>query len=464
MKTWTGPIRRLISAAAAVVVVAAPVHGQPPDARMAHVDAWLHAVSNHEPGTADDYTAGLGEWTPSEIRSLWIDTNVLAQLMRNPRLTNFNIGADGPRPSQAIRYTASQLSRLRILACAAAGIVLTHSLCTELKAASELDSDLRRLSERVMAERLHGEDGFVLRRGALLHTDIAMFVSPAAEPLNAATPLGPQRVRMRTMDGLQVDMSQVAAHWELARMLLDALKTPGRDEMVRRWYRATAAWMESSEDHDTDHLNRARTVFPHDPDLLFLSACQHEAYASAEIQSSLRAAAIPTGVRIDVGSDRAELRQAEGLFRQALAANPAMPEAHLRLGRVLSLLDRRGDAIPELRAAIATTDEDLLQYYGQLFLGAAEDALGHFEAARDAFMAAQLLFVDAQSPRLALSALARRRGDRAGALRELQQVLAAPADMDAVDDPWWTYYSACGRNADDLLEELRKPFLREVTP
>ncbi len=30
------------------------------------------------------------------------------------------------------------------------------------------------------------------------------------------------------------------------------------------------------------------------------------------------------------------------------------------------------------------------------------------------------------------------------------------------DDPWWTYYKSQARNADDLLEELWRPFLSEA--
>jgi hypothetical protein len=58
-----------------------------------------------------------------------------------------------------------------------------------------------------------------------------------------------------------------------------------------------------------------------------------------------------------------------------------------------------------------------------------------------------------------LSALARRRGDRAGALAEIRRVFELPASPPARDDPWWTYHAAQARNADALLDELRRPFL-----
>jgi tetratricopeptide (TPR) repeat protein len=105
----------------------------------------------------------------------------------------------------------------------------------------------------------------------------------------------------------------------------------------------------------------------------------------------------------------------------------------------------------------------LLRYYGELFLGAEEESLTQYDAAFDAYHRAAALYPTAQSPWLALSQLARRRGDRAAALRALQQVFDLPSEPDR-DDPWWTYYVAQARNIDQLFEDLRRPFLVEHEP
>jgi tetratricopeptide (TPR) repeat protein len=231
--------------------------------------------------------------------------------------------------------------------------------------------------------------------------------------------------------------------------------------MIRQWYRATAAWMQRVEDHDTEHLDRAREIFAADPDILFLSGSQRETYAAPHIQHAVRSAVLPYGVSFAVSSDRGELRQAEGFFRRALEIAPDHLEARLRLGRVLGLLGRHDDAARELRQAVATADEDVLRYYGELFLGAEEESLGQFDAAFDAYQRAAALYPSAQSPWLGLSSLGRRRGDRAAALRALQHLFDLPSTGIAPDDPWWTYHIAQGRNADDLLEALRRPFLAE---
>ena len=116
----------------------------------------------------------------------------------------------------------------------------------------------------------------------------------------------------------------------------------------------------------------------------------------------------------------------------------------------------------ELRVALDVEGDPLRRYYGELFVGAAEERLGHADAARQAYSQAAELYPNAQSPHLALSALARRLGDRATALKEMQIVFELQHADAPPDDPWWTYYKSQARNADDLLESLWQPFLAEA--
>ena len=67
--------------------------------------------------------------------------------------------------------------------------------------------------------------------------------------------------------------------------------------------------------------------------------------------------------------------------------------------------------------------------------------MGQYDAAFDAYHRAAALSPTAQSPWLALSHLARRRGDRAAALRALQQVFDLPSEPDR-DDPWWRLHES----------------------
>jgi len=284
------------------------------------------------------------------------------------------------------------------------------------------------------------------------------------------TPGTLERYRMQIADGREVDLHQSAVHWEIARMLLDFVQPrgkdradPGHDDMVRAWYRATAAWMQLREDHDRLHLDRAVALFPSDPDILFLSACQRETFAGVPIQTAVRSAVLPTGVTLGVGSERIELREAEGLFRRVLQIKTDYAEARMRYGRVLFALGKPAEAAIELRRAVGELTESQLLYYAELFLGAAEEALGNRDAARVAYQQAAELFPRAQSPLLALSQLARRYADRGGALRAIDRLFALEEEArDLQDDPWWSYYVAQARDADDLLEAMRRPYLSEI--
>jgi tetratricopeptide (TPR) repeat protein len=277
---------------------------------------------------------------------------------------------------------------------------------------------------------------------------------------------------MDISDGRQINLGQSSLHWEIARMLLDFVKphgsdraAPERDDMVRQWYRATAAWMQLREDHDKLHLDRARELFPGDADILFLSGCQRETFAGSPIQAAVRSAVLPTGVTLDVGSDRGELREAEALFRRALEVRPDHAEGRMRHGRVLALLGRHADAALELRRAAGELEDPQLLYYAELFLGTEEEMLGNRDAAHAAYERAAELSPKAQSPLLALSELARRYGDRPAALGAMERLFAFPDDdRSDRDDPWWSYYVAQARDAEDLLNAMRQPFLSDRLP
>ncbi|HSL24135.1 MAG TPA: tetratricopeptide repeat protein [Vicinamibacterales bacterium] len=304
---------------------------------------------------------------------------------------------------------------------------------------------LRRYGSDVARE---GRQNHILRRGALLHTDIAIL-----DPARAAAFRGwSTSARLEVvlgMDGRDLGSGSVSAHWEFARTLLAMVAPhPREDGFVRRWYRAVAGyqlkrlWLGIVP----AHLEQALRLFPDDADLLFLKGGLHETFASSRCQPIRRRQPVT------FGSAREEHERAARAFSRALASNPDLIEARVRLGRVLGQLGRHEEAARELRAAAPVVEDPLLQYYAALFLGAEEAALGRTDAARASFERGASLFPTAQSARLALSALALRSGDDAGALRALREAAALPSDR---DDPWWTYHVAYAAAADTLLDELR---------
>jgi tetratricopeptide (TPR) repeat protein len=160
------------------------------------------------------------------------------------------------------------------------------------------------------------------------------------------------------------------------------------------------------------------------------------------------------------GDEGEELRRAERFYRESLERDPDRAEARIRLGRVLNRRGRHQDAIVELRRATMATKNRLLLYYGNLFLGDAADALGLAEEARRAYERAGELFDRAQSPRLAISSMAARAGDRSGALAAIETVLGGE-QPELADDPWWSYYTSQTRDLDGVWTALRVAVTRE---
>jgi tetratricopeptide (TPR) repeat protein len=331
-----------------------------------------------------------------------------------------------------------------------------------LKAEREIDGELRQLAAVAAASTRRGDANYVLRRGGLLHTDVAMLSATLLFPLDKGAPKRGEPVRVHIVDGQQSMVGLGEHHWAMARALLDAVK-PERDAMVTLWYRATGAWMQNHEQYDHAHLDHARELFPNDADLMFLSGCERETYAGPAFQSFARSASLPFNVTLGLGTEDADLREAEVFFRKALALNPQMAEGQIRLGHVLLARGKPQDAADELRAAASAADDPLLQYFRAMFMGRAEEALGQVSGARESYMHAASIYPRAQSPYVALSALAMGRGDRGAARLEMQRVFDLGGAESDREDPWWDYRTAQARNSDELLEQLWRPF-REGRP
>lgn len=384
--------------------------------RLDRLDQWLTAIERHQPGTLDAPALEVGRWEADDLRWLWVDLNSVITLIRDPNMRQFFTTDAGGKKTQYF-YSGSDVARLRELA-------LGEAPPLSLKSAR--------------VNRL-------LKRGAVLHGDVAMFAqaSPrAAQPRDPSTTL-------RFKDGRQVGIDDVARHWGIARNLVGAVvPDPSKDEMVRRWYQATAARLQDTFQLDVGHYERALRLFPSDSDLLFFAGSQHETMARPEIQSLERI--LRGNLNVIVRSERSELRQAETLFRRALAGAPGLVEARIRLGRVLGLQGRHAEAADQLRP-VARPADPLLAYFAAMFLGAEVEALGQPAEARTWYERAAALNPGAPSPLLALSQLAQRTSDRSEAIRALEVSFQLPeADIDR-DDPWWTYHMAQGRDAADRL-------------
>ena len=316
--------------------------------------------------------------------------------------------------------------------------------------------DAQRL--RGLIARMTGPDISVfLKRAALLHTDVALF-RPDAQ-LTTSEGSGSLAADGRTRG----DRGR-SWHWMVGRSLLHLALTditnpdrprlePDSDPDVRLWYQAVAnyLWSRRTYTETLPHIRAGLALFPDDAELQFVLGLVHEAQASAHIQAAVeeqkRYVVRQTGSTHAPLVQSAEKERAAAVeaFRRALAAAPDHFEARLHLANVLNADEEYGQAATEAAKALERSETMWHRYFAFLFLGRAEEGRGRVPEARAAYEEASVLFPDAQAPRLAISQLDLRAGDRDAALR-LFDFLSR--DRDAGADPWWAYDFVRAPNAD----------------
>ena len=441
-----------LAAGLSVLAVYVAAAQQPPTAqaklaRIERVEAWVAAVNRHELGELDEPALTVNEWGLEELRFLWYDVTSLTSLVREPDVLIFfapqerPVGVQQPNAVQQsvassrrypqLTYTAKELGRLRVMA-------------------------------EKLGGRTDGRENALLRRGAVLHADLAM-LAPPSPVRSSGRSAGLDRYIIRMDDGRQVGAETGVSHFEMGRRLLDRIGTrdlatgkvvgPEGDDVARVWYLAVETFMQLRGDLDPRNCQRALELFPKDAETLFFCGALHEVMSGDRRQAALRSANIPRGVTMLAGSRADELSMAERLFRRALEAKPDYDEARIRYARVLGRRGRHAEAVAELQK-VTSTNEPLLEYYTALFLAGELEAVGKEDQAREAYWRAVKLFPLAQSPRIALSRLGGTPADRQAAR---SAVLALASDLN-VDhdraDPWWTYEYDQGRHRVPLLARL----------
>ena len=411
-------------------------------------------VDQHRPGQVDASVERVQFWTRDALQDVRDDLYALRRLIcaRHSRQPDTRGNACRP-PETNVRSdilpetTVGHRSRGHIREWAG---VFTGNHLTELTALVPA-VDSRNIND-------------ILKRGALLHTDIALRTTPMVTW--SARPIGGflTRTTVRIVDGRQSGVDVSVDHLAMARRLLDIvtpdpgrdpLTYPERDMTVRDWYRATMAIALGSQEFLLSHERAALELFPDDDQVLFQAGALHEAIAMPQYQGvSTRRVG---GVSLIESAD-AELRRAEQLLRQALKVNPAHVEARLRLGHVLGQRGRSADALIELRKVEAETTDSLLLYFTSLFVGREEGDVNNLVAARAAYERAASLFPRAQSPHVGLSELSMRSGNRLEAARALDVVWKWDTSREDADDPWTSYPYAAGRDGESMLEAIGRAF------
>jgi hypothetical protein len=415
-----------------------------PRSRIDRLEEWIAAVERHEPGSADGPVMNVAQWGQTELQQVWIDVRSIVSLVLKPDVDFFFVEPEWRPPSLPPERTQTPRSNAQ---------VPTRRMAQVLYSRPELAA-LRAMAFEVTA---HGGENRLLKRGALLHMDIAMLAPSSETGSPGRARSGPHRTTLYMTDGRPLGLEDATDHWEMARGLLSKVTpNPSGDEIVRLWYLAAAAFMLNREQLDLWHFERALETFPNDDQVLLLSGRLHETLAGARIQAATQAA--PKIANIDIGSSGAELRRAERLFRLAIESDESLTEARVRHGRVLGRLGRHREAIDELRLATPTIKDSRLLYYAALFLGAEAEALGSRNEAQQSYKRAASLYPEAQSPRLALSRMAALEGNRVAAFRAIQEVTTLPIDAEHREDPWWIYSVGQVREVDALLDQLQERF------
>jgi hypothetical protein len=402
----------------ALLAAGTPTPGDP----LPILKRYLAAVRDHNVGTGDDAGRVVARWPFADLNQAFFG---LAMIL------------DVVRPS--------------IVRDAAAGVMLPLTFRSRVMTRAQLAELLGLAGNDVFVT----DPNAILRRGAMLHMDIALYVRETAPFQRREFTL--TRHSTDVKDGQTIDVANNTLHWRYARILLDATAPRAAgDPWVRQWYLATTRWMAHHRfwSDELEHARHATDLFASDARFLFERGVVHEVFSMAGLQAAREDSPIL------VEPARAELDRAETLLRSAVTLDPSFPEGRLHHGRVLDALGRHREAEAELRQAAADLDDRVLTYYANLFLGHSEGALGDREAATARFERAATAFPFAQSPLLGLSQLARRADDGAAAKTALERLFALHSPHGGPDDdPWWEYDRAHGRDADAMVAALRQPFL-----
>ncbi len=370
--------------------------------RLEKVREWRTAIAQHRPGTPDAAARMIGAWNLWDLKTA---VDFVTQLIAQPN--NF--------------------------------------VRREFK-----EEKIRGSLNLTDEEAEQGNLNRILKQAALLHTDIAMLGLETGDYRDAS------EKEAVFLDG-RVSVLPRRPHWDLACRLIESVSpVASQDPMVRQWYIATTAYLQSRRllAYANRSIISALKKLPSDDRILFYAGVLHETYASGMTQN----AQMPVFWQKANDSKESELNQARHFLQRAVKVNPGFGEAHLRLGRVMGLLGLHGQAYWELQQADQLIQDSQLSYYVALQLGCQFEMLSHPNEARDQYERAAMLYPLAQSPLLALSQLARSSDDIEGASLALQRVFDLPDRDGWEEDPWWGYDLSHVRDADYLIAGMRKSF------
>jgi tetratricopeptide (TPR) repeat protein len=205
-------------------------------------------------------------------------------------------------------------------------------------------------------------------------------------------------------------------------------------------------------------LARAQQRFPDDPLVALAVGSLHEAHAAPHVLVEASAGRQGNVEKWRQGERAFRLDQALAAYTKAIALDPAMAEAQLRMGRVLQALGRAADAEAAFARVPESTGDRRWRYLAEMFRADAADARGDRAEARARYDAALQVWPEAQSPAIALSRMAASDGDWPAAQARLEAL--APRAGGRAEDPWWAYGFGQAWRIDAGVATLRRLVVR----
>jgi len=281
-------------------------------------------------------------------------------------------------------------------------------------------------------------------------------------PLRAAVMLHTDRELYERLQSPVVESVRecgINAHGGYARALIALLvvQSDQSREFVRRWLTAMA--LSSHWDLCLDDVRRwtheGLKWFPKDAQMLLLQGTASEVSAALTPVPALFADPSHRSEGLsDIARRRQELSEARRDLEAALAVDPDLHEARLRLGRVLWRLEKPQDARAPLQTVLERAQEPWILYLAHLFLGRVLEDAGELPAATEHYRAALAIDPGAQAAAVALSQ-ALLVGGNDGEGREVLARALKQAPRGQPRDAYMSYHLGRSNLAEGLLDALR---------
>jgi tetratricopeptide (TPR) repeat protein len=277
----------------------------------------------------------------------------------------------------------------------------------------------------------------LLRAAAMMHTDVALVALKQRSMMALEYHLGLADGWFALADNRKSEPGALRSRWNvaIARLLL----LNGELAIAERG------------------LVRIDQRIPNDPGIMLVYGTAKEAQA---MRTSLP---VSSGKVDDPGAVTtardSSLNAAQSLLQRALAADPKLTEAKLRLAHVLILRHEDAKAEPMLAEVLSSQPAPPLKFLADLLMGGIRERQGQFDPAARLYVDAILAVPDGQSAYLAFAHVMHHAGQTNDAATVLDRLFNRGI-LNAASDPWWIYPlgldAAVESHLNDLRAEIRK--------